>query len=204
MGDKHKIGLAGAGVLAVLAVGSCSSITTGTTQTVTVITEPAGATCKLQRGGVLIGMINATPGSISIDKSKDHVSVECEKREHLPGAAVLASDFQGMTLGNVLIGGIIGIGIDAASGAMHYYPPSVSVFLPPEKFGSAADRDAYFTAQRGRISDSAAAEVANIKQNCAKDDPSQASCQARINTIESARDADLNRLETQRVAAKVG
>jgi hypothetical protein len=149
-------------------------------------------------------MINATPGSISIDKSKDNVSVECEKAQHLPGASVLASDFQGMTLGNVLIGGIIGIGIDAASGAMHQYPPSVSVFLPPEKFASVEDRDVYFTAQKSRISENAAAEIAKIRQNCAKDDPSQASCQAKINTIESARDADLGRLETQRVSARIG
>jgi hypothetical protein len=204
MGDMHKFGRLWAGALVAVALGSCSSITTGTSQTVTVTTEPPGATCKLQRAGVLIGVVNATPASISIDKSKDHVTVECEKPEHLAGAAVLSSDFQGMTLGNVLIGGIIGIGIDAASGAMHHYPPSVAVILPPEKFASAEDRDAFFNAQKNRISESAASEIAKINQNCAKDDPSQAQCQSRIKAIESSRDADLSRLEAQRMTAKAG
>jgi hypothetical protein len=40
------------------------------------------------------------------------------------------ADFQAATLGNILIGGVIGVVVDAASGAMGTYPPSVAVILP--------------------------------------------------------------------------
>jgi hypothetical protein len=42
-------------------------------------------------------------------------------------AGNLASEFQAMTFGNTLLGGIIDIAIDAASGAMHQYSDSVTI-----------------------------------------------------------------------------
>jgi hypothetical protein len=36
-----------------------------------------------------------------------------------------------MAAGNVLFGGIIGLGVDAASGAMNTYDPSVEVIMTP-------------------------------------------------------------------------
>ena len=43
----------------------------------------------------------------------------------------LSSEFQAMTLGNVLIGGVVGIVVDAASGAAGRYPNSVTLTLAP-------------------------------------------------------------------------
>jgi len=41
------------------------------------------------------------------------------------------SSFKGMTFGNILFGGITGVGVDAATGAMHEHPPTVTVRLKP-------------------------------------------------------------------------
>ena len=38
-----------------------------------------------------------------------------------------------MTFGNILFGGIIGVAVDASSGAMNEYPSSVTVRLIPEE-----------------------------------------------------------------------
>jgi hypothetical protein len=36
-----------------------------------------------------------------------------------------------MTAGNVVFGGLLGLGVDAASGAMNTYDPSVEVIMTP-------------------------------------------------------------------------
>ena len=37
-----------------------------------------------------------------------------------------------MSAGNVLLGGVIGLGVDAASGAMNKYPDIVTVAMVPD------------------------------------------------------------------------
>jgi hypothetical protein len=58
----------------------------------------------------------------------------------------MASEFQAMTFGNILFGGLIGVVVDAASGATHEYPPLVTITLVPELFASIAERDAFYEA----------------------------------------------------------
>jgi hypothetical protein len=45
---------------------------------------------------------------------------------------------------SILLGGLIGVAIDAGSGAMNDYEPSVTLTLIPSPFGSEAQRDALF------------------------------------------------------------
>jgi hypothetical protein len=53
------------------------------------------------------------------------VTKEC----YQPGTAIIPSNIEGMTAGNLLFGGVIGIGVDAASGAMNKYPPQTDVVM---------------------------------------------------------------------------
>ena len=46
-----------------------------------------------------------------------------------------------MTFGNILIGGLIGVVIDASTGAMLKYSDSVTFVLVPVEFATASDRD---------------------------------------------------------------
>jgi hypothetical protein len=125
-------------LLALLIAPACSTITTGTTQAITVTTDPPGATCQVQRDGQLIGVVNPTPGSLTIGKSTRDMVVNCTRSGNLPGSNTVQADFQPATLGNILLGGVVGIVVDAASGAMGTYPPSVAVVLPPAANGVAA------------------------------------------------------------------
>jgi hypothetical protein len=38
---------------------------------------------------------------------------------------------EGMTAGNIILGGVIGLGVDAASGAMNKYTPEIQVIMTP-------------------------------------------------------------------------
>lgn len=111
---------------------ACSTIVEGTDQQVTVITDPSQASCTLSRQGSVIGVVNPTPGSLQVDKSRNAIEVRCEREGYQTTAATLSSEFEGMTLGNVIFGGLIGVAVDASSGAMNQYPSSITIILSPE------------------------------------------------------------------------
>ena len=53
-------------------------------------------------------------------KSKHDVSVECRKG-CARGTGTISSNLEGMTAGNIVVGGVVGFGVDAATGAMNKY-----------------------------------------------------------------------------------
>ena len=108
-----------------------STIVKGTEQQVSVNTPGVpGALCQLQSPAIGTRTVQ-TPANITLPKSKDNVAVSCTAQCYNPGVNTLASHTEVMTAGNVLFGGIIGLGVDAASGAMNTYDPGVEVMMTP-------------------------------------------------------------------------
>ena len=89
-----------------------------------------GAMCTLQSPGVGSRSVQ-TPSNIILPKSKHNVAVSCTARCYAPGVATLASHTEVMAAGNILFGGVIGLGVDAASGAMNTYDANVDVIMTP-------------------------------------------------------------------------
>ena len=68
------------------------------------------------------------PARITVERDKDPITVVCSnKKKTATGELVVESGYNAMNVGNLLIGGVIGIGIDAATGAMWKYPDAVVV-----------------------------------------------------------------------------
>lgn len=149
-----------------LAAGGCATLTTGSSQTVTIVTEPAGAACVLRRDGEVIGAVNPTPGSIAVGKSHGAISVHCARDGFRDAEQGLTASFQAATLGNVLLGGLIGIVVDAASGATASYEPQLLVLMVPAGFDSAAERDRFFAARSARLVQLRSEQEAQIKSSC--------------------------------------
>jgi hypothetical protein len=125
-----RIAAAVCGVISILFAG-CSTIVKGTDQQVSVNTPGVqGAICQLTSPAVGTRTVE-TPANIVLPKSKHNVAVSCTAQCRAPGVATLASHTEAMTAGNVLFGGIIGLGVDAASGAMNKYDPAVEVVMSP-------------------------------------------------------------------------
>lgn len=182
-------------------VTACATIVEGTDQTVTVITDPAGSTCTLSRGGATVGMVNPTPGSVVLQKSSDNVAVLCTKDGHEDGVATLNSAFQGMTFGNILFGGLIGVAIDAGSGAMHEYPSSVTVIMPPTEFPTEADRDAFYDRLIADVNRQAAEAAEQIMDRCKAGNESQ--CKKAVEAVEAERDLKIQEYEAKRARARI-
>ena len=110
---------------------ACASVTQGTTQSVSISTEPSGAACTVSREGQQLGVVNPTPGTITVSKSSRALDVRCTRAGSNPAAASVPSSTAAMTAGNLLLGGVVGLAVDASTGAMNYYPANVSVTLSP-------------------------------------------------------------------------
>ena len=108
---------------------ACATVVEGTSDTVTLSTTPAGATCTVDRDGERVAAVAATPGSVRISKSRHDLNVTCTKEGHQPATAAASSRFTGATFGNVLAGGVVGVVVDAASGANNRYPSEVRLDL---------------------------------------------------------------------------
>lgn len=187
-------------VLAALSLSACSTIVEGTTQNVTVMSEPAGAACELKGNNGTVAVVNPTPGSIQVPKSADNLSVFCKKEGYQTGASTLTSSFEGMTFGNIIFGGVIGVAVDASSGAMNKYPASVTVLLAPESFPSEPARDAYFDKLVASKEAETAEIIKKIEQSCSG---SSEECAARVKTIREALDREIMAIEKQRLQARV-
>jgi hypothetical protein len=122
-----------------LPLGACATVIDGTNQNIGLVTTPTGASCTLTREGIVLAQISPTPGQVEVSKSKDDIIVACEKSGHQKAEVRVVSSFGGTTFGNILLGGVVGVVVDAASGANHKYPDSVTVILPPAATAPAAD-----------------------------------------------------------------
>ena len=68
-----------------------------------------------------------SPGSVTVERSKNDIQVRCVKDGFQDATAVIPSNFEGWTVGNLVFGGIIGVGVDAATGALNDYPNAFQV-----------------------------------------------------------------------------
>jgi len=111
-------------------LSGCASIVSGTTQPVSVNTmTTTGADCNLVNSQ---GMWQLTsPGTAIVKRSRTDVKIHCSKDGFQDAEAVARSGFEPWTLGNLIFGGLIGLGVDLGTGAIHRYPDAVSVPLAP-------------------------------------------------------------------------
>jgi hypothetical protein len=114
-----------------LALVGCATITKGTTQTIAIDTPGApGAICTIQTQSGPRGV--TTPGNVTLDKASSPLPITCTKECYVAGSSIIPSGTETMAAGNVLLGGIIGLGVDAATGAMNKYPDIVTVAMTPD------------------------------------------------------------------------
>jgi len=110
----------------------CASIVSGTSQIVSVETKHptgnvAGATCKLENDKGVYYV--TTPGTVTVRRAYGDMNVKCEKPGMEAGIATIKSSTKAMFAGNIIFGGVIGAGVDAASGAAYDYPTLFQIMM---------------------------------------------------------------------------
>jgi hypothetical protein len=121
-----------AAIIASSLLTGCASIVNGTNQVVSVETRNKGemvngASCTLANGKGVFYV--TTPGTVTLHRAYENLSVKCEKANTAPGLATVKSSTKGMAFGNILFGGVIGVAVDAGTGAAYDYPSLITVLM---------------------------------------------------------------------------
>ncbi|MFG3592892.1 PEGA domain-containing protein [Bradyrhizobium sp. RDI18] len=121
-----------AAALAVPCVG-CASVTRGTTENISISSTPSGATAEIT--GLDVPTACVTPCVVVAKRSAD-ITVTVNKEGYEPQIIPLTKEVPGTGAagfaGNILLGGLVGMGVDAATGAaLDHKPNPVIVTLQP-------------------------------------------------------------------------
>jgi len=151
-------------------VSGCATVTTGTGQSITVVTEKnvESAKCELTdiKGGKWY--VDNTPGTVIVTRGDGPMSVVCKKDGFKSTTLMVEEVIAGATLGNIILGGGIGIFVDAMSGAAQRYPDQIIVWMEPEKWGSEKERLAWIN-----VKEAYEAELAAKQKELQQSSPTQ-------------------------------
>ena len=113
-----------------LTLAGCATVTRGTTDQMTVTSDPSGArvTTSLEQACV-------TPCTFTVQRKDEFVvtiAADGYKTQEIPVKTQVASAGAAGFAGNVLIGGVIGMGVDAATGStLEHVPNPINAQLEP-------------------------------------------------------------------------
>jgi hypothetical protein len=118
----------GALALACASLGACATVTRGTTTAWEVQTTPSGARVETSHGH----KCDSTPCSIKMPR-KSEFTATITKDGYKDASVVVTNKVSGgggaAMAGNVILGGLIGAGVDATSGAMLDLTPNPAVVV---------------------------------------------------------------------------
>jgi len=100
----------------IVLLSGCATVVRGTTEDVVITSEPSDATITTTLGH----SCSASPCVVNVERKKSFTAY-AEKPGYEKGSLHIATKVQGKgaagIAGNLLVGGVIGVGVDAATGA---------------------------------------------------------------------------------------
>jgi hypothetical protein len=140
------------------ALGGCATVTRGTTEQITISSEPAGAEAKSSTGQAC----SATPCTWEVSRKSEFVvnfSKPGYEDMQVPVSTRIAGAGAAGFAGNILIGGLVGLGVDAATGStLEHYPSPVMASLVPTRKAAAPQRGKRRHAAKPKVVESAKPE----------------------------------------------
>jgi len=121
-------------IAAAVSLSGCASIVKGSNQTMAFDTGSVeGATCAVTGGSKFsVNETVVTPGELKLPRSKKPLDVSCSKPGYGTATKSVSGEIEPWVFGNIFSAGFIGLGIDAATGAVHKYPDGrISMEMTP-------------------------------------------------------------------------
>jgi hypothetical protein len=116
-------------------MAGCVSVFEGTSQDISVNTNPIEATCTFERDGKSIGSLAKTPGTLTVRKSKYDITITCDKPGYQTATYINHSGTSAAIAANVAVDILLTAGIssivDSANGADNKYESVVNIMLAP-------------------------------------------------------------------------
>ncbi len=121
-----------------LTLSACASIIEGSSDKVfinTVGTKSASCRVNNERFSSTANSMS----SVDVMRSKTDLNVDCsDQQTGSSGKTTVASDLEPWTFGNILLGGIIGLGVDLGTGSAWNYPAQIDVNMQQSQPAPAA------------------------------------------------------------------
>jgi hypothetical protein len=117
-------------VAATHCIGGCATIAGDTSQSISLITTCEGSTaivhaqCQLSNARGVRSI--TTPGTVEVPRAAGDLTITCESLG-ARGQATLSASGKWSTAGNLVMGGLVGVGVDLVSGASFEYPKEVTL-----------------------------------------------------------------------------
>ncbi len=181
-------------------LANCASVVSDDDTVTSIETVPEVARCELT-GKDFVKAVN-TPASLELPSSAAPITLTCSAEGYLPTTEDMDTAADGWILGNILLGGVVGIAIDAARGAGQKYPPKVTVVLEPGEFDDLAARDAWYDNRRDMLMTKWETAMLTVRTNCNQVEGGK-DCPAEMEKVEAARQVELDKLEARRNDARV-
>lgn len=123
-------------VAAAISLSACSTVVNGKNQLVKFDTGAvSGADCTAVGGSdFAVNKQFQTPAEVKLPRSSKALDITCSKAGYQTASRTISGKVEGSTAGNLVVGGPIGVGVDALTGAIYKYPDTVSI--PMEAIGS--------------------------------------------------------------------
>lgn len=149
----------GIGLLSLWMVAGCATVVHGSHQTIGISSNPAGA-------GVYINgeFKGETPLKVELPRKQDHM-IKVVKEGYDPASATLTSKASGWFLGNLLLGGPIGMLVDAGGGgAYELSQDDVQLNLTKLETAGVAPADVILRSPSPETSEAPSTAQENLKQ----------------------------------------
>jgi hypothetical protein len=142
------------------ALSGCATVTRGTTNQISISSEPGGAEARSSLGHAC----TATPCTWEVSRKSEFVvsfSKEGYADMQVPVSTRIAGAGAAGFAGNILIGGVVGMGVDAATGStLEHFPNPVLASLVPLKKAGPLGRGKHKAAIRSKPAQRTGAEEA--------------------------------------------
>ena len=129
-----------------LALSGCATIFNGQTQSVTIKSEPEGASLAITNAAGEKVHTGTTPATVTLNRGagyfkSESYTVVLSKPGFADKQLTITGTMSGWYIGNILFGGLIGIlAVDPVTGAMYSFPDTVSGTLDAQKTSRANDQ----------------------------------------------------------------
>ena len=124
-----------------MSLGACSTIVNGSNQSIAFSTgNVEGANCDLTGGSnFAVSESFESPAEVKVPRSGKPLTLNCSKDGYKNAEKLIDSKIEGTTGGNLLLGGVIGAGVDAATGAVYKYPEEVDLPMEEDLAGASME-----------------------------------------------------------------
>jgi hypothetical protein len=140
---KNKLRAVLAVAITASSLSGCVSVFEGTSQDISVVTNPTGARCAFKRDdGRDMGTVESTPAKLTVRKSKYDLTITCQKAGYQDAAYVNHSGTSAAIAANIAVDVLLTAGIssivDSANGADNKYDSVVNITMIPMTVAGAA------------------------------------------------------------------